>query len=69
MRPVEEAISTGGGVPFDALDDAFMLKDMPGVFCAGEMLDWKAPTGDYLISYALATGLWAGLKAINFLAQ
>lgn len=69
LHPIEEAISTGGGVPFDAIDDALMLKSMPGIFCAGEMLDWEAPTGGYLISAALATGQWAGVKAINFLKQ
>ena len=69
LRPIEEAISTGGGVPFDAIDDSLMLKSMPGIFCAGEMLDWEAPTGGYLISAALATGHWAGVKAINFLRR
>ena len=69
LRPTEEAISTGGIVPFDAIDDALMLKSMLGIFCAGEMLDWEAPTGGYLISAALANGQWAGVKAINFLKQ
>jgi len=67
LRPIEEAISTGGGVSFDALDETLMIKSMPGVFCVGEMLDWEAPTGGYLISAALATGRWAGTKAIEYL--
>lgn len=63
LRPMDEAISTAGGVPFAALDDTLMLRDMPGVFAAGEMLDWEAPTGGYLISACLATGRWAGMAA------
>jgi hypothetical protein len=55
-RPMDEAISTAGGVPRAALTDALMLRDWPGVFCAGEMLDWEAPTGGYLITGCLATG-------------
>jgi uncharacterized flavoprotein (TIGR03862 family) len=55
-RPVEEAISTAGGVTLDAIDRSYMLKDRPGVFVAGEMIDWEAPTGGYLISGSLATG-------------
>jgi uncharacterized flavoprotein (TIGR03862 family) len=55
-RPVEEAISTAGGVRFEALDDNQMLRAMPGVFCAGEMLDWEAPTGGYLLTACFATG-------------
>jgi len=62
-RPVEEAISTAGGVSFDALDANCMLRDLPGVFCAGEMLDWEAPTGGYLLTACLATGRVAGLGA------
>ncbi len=60
LRPMDEAISTAGGVPFAALDDGLMIRDLPGVFTAGEMLDWEAPTGGYLISACLATGRWAG---------
>ena len=63
LRPMDEAISTAGGVPFAALDAGLMLRDMPGVFAAGEMLDWEAPTGGYLISACLATGRWAGQHA------
>jgi uncharacterized flavoprotein (TIGR03862 family) len=66
LRPMDEAISTAGGVPFAALDAGLMLRDMPGVFAAGEMLDWEAPTGGYLISACLATGRWAGLHAARW---
>jgi uncharacterized flavoprotein (TIGR03862 family) len=55
-RPVAEAISTAGGVAFDAVDDGFMLTAIPGVFVAGEMLDWEAPTGGYLLTACFATG-------------
>ena len=55
-----EAISTAGGVRFDALDDHAMLKTLPGVWCAGEMLDWEAPTGGYLLTACLASGRAAG---------
>ncbi len=68
-RPMDEAISTAGGVRRNALDSALMLKDMPGVFCAGEMLDWDAPTGGYLITACLATGRWAGQAAVNHITQ
>lgn len=64
-RPIDEAISTAGGVRFDALSGDLELKDRPGVFCAGEMLDWAAPTGGYLINGCLATGRWAGLAAVR----
>lgn len=59
-RPIDEAISTAGGVRFDALTDGLMFKNMPGVFCAGEMLDWEAPTGGYLLTACFATGVMAG---------
>jgi len=62
-RPMEEAISTAGGVSQSALDEGLMLRALPGVFCAGEMLDWEAPTGGYLITGCLVTGLWAGRHA------
>lgn len=58
-RPIDEAISTAGGVAFAALDEALMLRALPGVFCAGEMLDWDAPTGGYLLTASLASGRWA----------
>ncbi|MCA0872658.1 TIGR03862 family flavoprotein [Seohaeicola saemankumensis] len=63
LRPMDEAISTAGGVARTALDDGLMLKALPGVYCAGEMLDWEAPTGGYLLTACLATGRWAGLAA------
>ncbi len=59
-RPLEEAISSAGGLRFEALDARLMLKSMPGVFCAGEMLDWEAPTGGYLLTACFSTGRWAG---------
>lgn len=62
-RPIDEAISTAGGVRFDAMDAGLMLKALPGVFCAGEMLDWEAPTGGYLLTGCLATGRHAGRAA------
>lgn len=65
-RPLGEAISTAGGLSFDALDDTLMLRSRPGVFCAGEMLDWEAPTGGYLITGCLATGRAAGIAAAKF---
>lgn len=68
-RPVEEAISTAGGVSFDALDDRLMLRAMPGVFCAGEMLDWEAPTGGYLLTACFATGRAAGRGVLQRLAS
>ncbi|NUH65343.1 TIGR03862 family flavoprotein [Sulfitobacter sp. S0837] len=66
LRPMDEAISTAGGVRFEALDQGLMLRDMPGVFVAGEMLDWEAPTGGYLINGCLATGHWAGRHAVEW---
>ena len=60
-RPVAEAISTAGGVRFEALDDNSMLRALPGMFCAGEMLDWEAPTGGYLLNASLASGRVAAL--------
>ncbi|MCS6305023.1 MAG: TIGR03862 family flavoprotein [Nitrospira sp.] len=65
-RPLEEAISTAGGVSFDALDRRLMLRSFPGVFCAGEMLDWEAPTGGYLLTGCLATGRLAGRAAAEW---
>jgi hypothetical protein len=64
MRPIDEAISTAGGVMQDALDDRLMLRTLPGVFCAGEMLDWDAPTGGYLLSACFASGRAAGQGAL-----
>ena len=65
--PLDEAISTAGGVSFDALDGHFMVKQQPGMFCAGEMLDWDAPTGGYLLTACMATGRAAGLGAVRWL--
>ena len=67
-RPIDEAISTAGGLSWEALTAELMLKDIPGVFCAGEMLDWDAPTGGYLITACLATGRWAGRAAADYLS-
>lgn len=68
-RPVDEAISTAGGVAFEALDTHLMAHALPGVFCAGEMLDWEAPTGGYLLTASLASGRVAGLGALHWLRQ
>lgn len=62
-RPMDEAISTAGGLRFAALDAQLQLRTAPGVFAAGEMLDWEAPTGGYLLTACLATGRWAGRAA------
>ncbi len=67
LRPMDEAISTAGGVAQDALNNRLMLTALPGVFCAGEMLDWEAPTGGYLLTACLATGRWAGQSAAAWL--
>ena len=66
-RPIDEAISTAGGVCFEALDANLMLRQMPGVFCAGEMLDWEAPTGGYLLTACIASGRAAAHGLINWL--
>jgi len=68
-RPLDEAISTAGGIAFEALDENLMLRDLPGVFCAGEMLDWEAPTGGYLLTACLATGRAAGDGAVDWLNE
>ncbi|WP_395681111.1 TIGR03862 family flavoprotein [Dokdonella sp.] len=65
-RPIEEAISSAGGVRFDALDDQLMLRAVPGVFCAGEMIDWEAPTGGYLLTACFASGRLAGSAAADW---
>ncbi len=67
-RPIEEAISSAGGVKFEALDEHLMVRALPGVFCAGEMLDWEAPTGGYLLTACFATGRAAGLGALAWCA-
>ncbi len=66
-RPIDEAISTAGGVLFESLDDKLMLRDAPGVFCAGEMIDWEAPTGGYLLAACMATGRAAARGVLDFL--
>ena len=66
-RPVAEAISTAGGVAFDATDEGLMLNALPGVFCAGEMMDWEAPTGGYLLTACLASGVLAAQGVQNYL--
>jgi hypothetical protein len=66
-RPIDEAISSAGGVHFEALDEHLMLRSLPGVFCAGEMLDWEAPTGGYLLTACFASGRAAGQGALNYL--
>lgn len=69
LRPIDEAISTAGGVARESLDDGLMLQQIPSVFCAGEMLDWEAPTGGYLLTGCLATGRWAGRAAARYLSK
>lgn len=66
-RPLDEAISSAGGVPFELLNDALMLQALPGVFCAGEMLDWEAPTGGYLLTACFASGKAAGEGVVRYL--
>jgi hypothetical protein len=66
-RPLDEAISSAGGVTFESLDEHLMLRSMPGVFCAGEMLDWEAPTGGYLLTACFSSGYAAGFGALKWL--
>jgi uncharacterized flavoprotein (TIGR03862 family) len=68
-RPIDEAISTAGGVPFEALDEKLMLRSLPGIFCAGEMLDWEAPTGGYLLTACFASGRAAGQGVLAWLEK
>jgi len=68
-RPLAEAISSAGGVAFEALDERLMIWSLPGVFCAGEMLDWEAPTGGYLLTACFASGRAAGLGAVRWLQE
>jgi uncharacterized flavoprotein (TIGR03862 family) len=67
--PLDRAISTAGGVAFDEIDDNFMLRRRPGVFVAGEMLDWEAPTGGYLLQASFSTGAAAARGALDWLAR
>jgi uncharacterized flavoprotein (TIGR03862 family) len=69
IAPIERAISTAGGIVFDELDENFMLRKLPGVFAAGEMLDWEAPTGGYLLQASFATGAAAGRGVLRWLAR
>ena len=68
-RPIAEAISSAGGVPFSALTADLMLVDQPGFFCAGEMLDWEAPTGGFLLTACFSTGIAAAKGILDFLRQ
>jgi uncharacterized flavoprotein (TIGR03862 family) len=68
-RPLDEAISSAGGVTFEAMDERLMLKALPGVFCAGEMLDWEAPTGGYLLTGCFASGRSAGFGILEWLRK
>jgi predicted flavoprotein YhiN len=67
--PLENAISTAGGVCFDEIDEHFMLRKRPSVFVAGEMLDWEAPTGGYLLQACFSTGAAAGKNAMAWVAR
>jgi uncharacterized flavoprotein (TIGR03862 family) len=67
VAPIARAISTAGGISFDELDADFMIRRLPGVFAAGEMLDWEAPTGGYLLQASFATGAAAGRGALKWL--
>jgi predicted flavoprotein YhiN len=66
---IERAISTAGGIGFGEIDEHFMLRNRPGVFVAGEMLDWEAPTGGYLLQASFATGAAAGKGALDWAAR
>jgi len=67
IRPMDEAISTAGGVQLEELDRNLMIRALPGVFCAGEMLDWEAPTGGYLLTACFASGVAAGRGVLRWL--
>jgi len=69
VAPIARAISTAGGISFDELDTDFMIRRLPGVFAAGEMLDWEAPTGGYLLQASFATGAAAGSGALRWLER
>jgi uncharacterized flavoprotein (TIGR03862 family) len=68
-RPLDEAISSAGGVMFESLDENLMIRSLPGVFCAGEMLDWEAPTGGYLLTACFASGRVAGEGAVKWMGM
>lgn len=65
LRPIDEVISTAGGVAFSALNSKLELTDYPNVFCAGEMIDWEAPTGGYLLQACFSTGFWVANEIVN----
>ena len=69
LAPIERAISSAGGVRWDEIDERYGLRRLPGVFVAGEMIDWEAPTGGYLLQGAFSTGRAAGQGAAVFLAR
>jgi predicted flavoprotein YhiN len=69
VAPIARAISSAGGIAFEELDADYMIRKLPGVFAAGEMLDWEAPTGGYLLQASFATGVAAGKGALNWLAR
>jgi predicted flavoprotein YhiN len=69
VAPIARAISTSGGITFSELDSDFMLRRLPGVFAAGEMLDWEAPTGGYLLQASFATGAAAGRGVLKWLER
>ena len=66
-RPLDESISSAGGITFEALDQGLMIRSLPGIFCAGEMLDWEAPTGGYLLTACFAGGRAAGMGTVQWL--
>jgi predicted flavoprotein YhiN len=66
-RPIAEAISSAGGVPWSELDETLMLRRLPGIFLAGEMIDWEAPTGGYLLQGCFATGTRAAHAALEWM--
>ena len=65
FRPIDEVISTAGGVAFSELNSNLELKEFPNVYCAGEMIDWEAPTGGYLLQACFSTGFWAANSIVN----
>jgi len=69
VAPIARAISTAGGIALDELDADFMIRRLPGVFASGEMLDWEAPTGGYLLQASFATGAAAGRGALKWLTR
>jgi len=69
VAPIARAISTAGGISFGEIDADFMIRRLPGIFAAGEMLDWEAPTGGYLLQASLATGAAAGRGLLKWLSR